>query len=125
MKLSMIVLLGAVSVLLITGSDSVAQQDRADRALMAAFQQRFELLDANKDGKVTRQEYVDFHCKRAEARFDGVDKDKKGYVTREEAKELVQETSDKMKDVRKQWQEKRQQQLEKQQQQLEKQQQQQ
>jgi Ca2+-binding EF-hand superfamily protein len=112
----MIVLLGAIAVLLLTGSDSLAQ-DRADRALMAAFQQRFDLLDANKDGKVTRKEYVDFHCKRAEARFASFDKDKNGYVTREEAKELVQAAGDKMEKVRKQWQEKRQQQLELQQQQ--------
>jgi len=123
MKLPMIVVLGAVSFLLITGSDSLAQQSRSERALMAASNQRFELLDANNDGKVTRQEYVDFHCKRAEARFDNADKDKNGYVTREEAKELVQEAGNKMKEAQKKWQQKRQEQLDRQQQQQQQQQQ--
>ena len=123
MKLGMIVVLGAIAVLLITGSDSFAQ-DRSNQALMAAFQHRFDVLDANKDGKVTRQEYVDFHCKLAESRFANFDKDKNGYVTREEAKEAVQAAGDKMQKAKKQWQQKRQEQLERQQQQQQQQQQQ-
>jgi hypothetical protein len=115
-KLTRIVLLGAVAVLLLTGSDSLAQ-DRANRALMAAFQTRFDLLDANNDGKVTRQEYLDFHCKRAEVRFDNLDKDKNGHVTREEAKEIAEAAGDKMQKAKKHWQQKRQEQLERQQQQ--------
>jgi Ca2+-binding EF-hand superfamily protein len=118
----MVVVLGAVAVLLITGSDSLAQ-DGSNQAVIAAFQNRFDLMDANKDGKVTREEYVKFNTKRIENRFNLLDKNKKGYITKEEVQQLAEETSKKAKksgkqwqEVHKQWKQKKQQELEQQQQ---------
>jgi Ca2+-binding EF-hand superfamily protein len=109
-KLTKIVLLGAVAVLLLTGSDSFAGAAKGQgEGFVAAFQARFDLIDANKDGKVSRQEYVDFHAKQAGKRFDGVDKEKKGYVTKEEVKAVVEEATTKMQENRKRWLEKKQQ----------------
>jgi len=106
--LRMTVLIGALAVLLATGSKSFAGEAVAP-AVMAAFEARFDLIDANKDGKVTREEFVKFHTKQAENRFDALDKNKKGYLTREEAQQLVEETGAKMQEKRKRWMEKKQQ----------------
>ena len=120
MKLTRIVLLGAVAVLLLTGSDSFAGAAKGQgEAFAAAFQARFNLIDANKDGKVSRKEYVEFHSKQAGKRFDQVDKDKKGYVTKEEVQQAVEEAATKMQDKRKKWLEKQQQKQQEQQQQAE------
>jgi Ca2+-binding EF-hand superfamily protein len=123
MKLRMIVVLGAMVVLLATGSESFAEE--ADPSnFVAAFKARFDLMDANKDGKVTREEYVKFQSKRLEKRFNQLDKNKTGYVTKEEVEQLAEEASKKAKksakqwqEVHKQWQEKKKQQMEQQQQQ--------
>jgi Ca2+-binding EF-hand superfamily protein len=104
MKLKTIVLISGVAVLLATGGESFASET-VPPGVMAAFKARFNLIDANKDGKVTRKEYVEFHRKQAAKRFDRVDKQKKGYVTREEVEQFVEETSKRMKETRKKWQE--------------------
>ena len=109
-------MLGAVAVLLLTGSDSFAGAAKGQgEALAGAFQARFELIDANNDGKVTRAEYVEFHSKQAGKRFDQVDKDKKGYVTKEEVKEAVEKAATKMQKNKQKWLEKKQQMQEQQQ----------
>jgi Ca2+-binding EF-hand superfamily protein len=109
-KLTRIVLLGAVAVLLLTGSDSFAGAAKGQGdAFVAAFQARFDLIDANNDGKVSRKEYVEFHSKQAGKRFDQVDKNKKGYVTKEEVQQVVEKASTKMQENRKKWLEKKQQ----------------
>ena len=41
-------------------------------------------LDANADGKVTKEEFLAASQKRAEARFSKLDKDNKGYLTKED-----------------------------------------
>ena len=104
MKLKTIIWIGAVAVLLLTGGDSFAGAAKGQQdAFVAAFQARFNLIDANKDGKVSRKEYVKFHSKQAGNRFDQVDKGKKGYVTREEVQQIVEQASTKMQQKRKQW----------------------
>jgi hypothetical protein len=108
MKLKTIVLIGAVALLPAAGGESFAG-DALPPGVMAAFQARFSLIDANKDGKVTRKEYLEFHRKQAGKRFDRVDKTKKGYVTREEVQQFVEASSKRMKETRKKWQESQQQ----------------
>jgi len=46
---------------------------------------RFEVIDTNNDGKVSKSEYTT-HC---EKRFDLVDKNGDGYVDKEEAQEAA------------------------------------
>ena len=117
MKLKRIVFLGAAAVLLLTGSDALSGAAKGQEdAFVAAFKARFDLIDANKDGKVTRDEYVEFHAKRAGNRFDQVDKDKTGYVTKEEVEQMAVKTRKKMQEKRNKWQEKKQQMQEKKQQ---------
>jgi Ca2+-binding EF-hand superfamily protein len=118
MNLRTIVLLGAVAVLLATGSDSLAQDPKSKNTPMkAALEGRFDLLDANKDGKVCREEYVKFHMKRAKERFDKVDKNNDGCVTKEEAQEAAQAAGERFQKMKKQWQQNQQQRQQQQQQQ--------
>jgi Ca2+-binding EF-hand superfamily protein len=108
MKQKWIVLLGAVTLLLLVGSDGFPGAAKGqDEALVAAFKARFDLIDANKDGKVTRDEYVKFHAKQADKRFNQIDKGKKGYVTKEEVEQIAEKASEKMKEKKKMWQEKK------------------
>ena len=110
MKQKWIIFLGAVAVLLLAGSDALpgAAKGQGDAA-MAFFKARFDLIDANKDGKVTRDEFTKFHAKQAGKRFDRVDKDKKGYVTKAEVEQIAKDASEKWQERRKKWQEKKQQ----------------
>jgi Ca2+-binding EF-hand superfamily protein len=44
----------------------------------------FSMMDANGDGKITKEEFLAAAQKRAEARFAKLDKDSKGYLTKED-----------------------------------------
>lgn len=44
----------------------------------------FKMLDANSDGKVTKEEYLAASQKRAEARWAKLDASQKGFLTRED-----------------------------------------
>ena len=44
----------------------------------------FGKIDANKDGKISRVEFMDFHSKMAEERFDKVEKADKDSISKDE-----------------------------------------
>ena len=100
MRTSVFLLVAAVAVSLISGSQALA--DTASKAAMAAFEKRFEEMDTNGDGKIDRTEYVDYEIKKANERFDVADEDRDGFITRKEAeramKQKQQEVRKKMKD---------------------------
>ena len=87
MKTSWIVLIAAVAVPLFPGGP--AWGDTAARAARAAMERRFDEMDANRDGRIDRSEYVEYECKKANERFDAADGNKDGFITRKEAEEAM------------------------------------
>ncbi|MCK5515037.1 MAG: hypothetical protein KAJ00_11110 [Deltaproteobacteria bacterium] len=65
-KLSMIVLLTGVAVLLIGSNYSWAQKEPAGTDI---FQARFNEKDTDGDGKISRNEHMEYSKKRAEKNF--------------------------------------------------------
>ncbi|MBI4804967.1 MAG: EF-hand domain-containing protein [Desulfovibrio sp.] len=63
---------------------SVAAQAQDDAASAPRGERGFKVLDANGDGKVTKEEFLAASQKRAEARFAKLDKDNKGYLTKDD-----------------------------------------
>lgn len=55
-----------------------------DAAPAVTGEKGFKMLDANGDGKVTKEEFVAAAQKRAAARFDKLDTQNKGYLTKED-----------------------------------------
>jgi len=55
-----------------------------DAAPAVAGEKGFKMLDANGDGKVTKEEFVAAAQKRAAARFDKLDTQNKGYLTKDD-----------------------------------------
>ena len=80
MKTSWIVLIAAVAVPLIP-----CGQSHGDAAARAAMERRFEEMDANRDGKIDRSEYVEYERRKANERFDAADGNQDGFITRKEA----------------------------------------
>lgn len=106
MKRIIIFLVGAVALLLVAGGDSFAQEEHA-AAAMAIFKARFKEIDADGDGRISRQEYRQYMLERALQRFDKADKDNDGYVTNEEAEEAFKARSEEIRVKMKEWQQKR------------------
>ena len=63
---------------------SMAAQAQDDAASAPKGEKGFTMLDANGDGKVTKEEFLAASQKRAEARFAKLDKDNKGYLTKDD-----------------------------------------
>jgi Ca2+-binding EF-hand superfamily protein len=107
MKSSAIVLIGAVAVLLIPGSYSIA--DTASKAAMAAFEKRFDEMDTNQDGKIDRAEYMEYEIKKANERFDVADENQDGFITRKEAERAMKQNQKEMRKKMEKWRQKQEQ----------------
>lgn len=71
----------AVCVSLLAAGAALAQDDPAASPRREAA---FKAMDANGDGKVTKEEYLEFVKKQAEKRFDKLDAQGKGYITKDD-----------------------------------------
>lgn len=64
---------------------ALAQAPAVDDAAPAPTGEKaFKMLDANGDGKVTKEEFLAAAQKRAAARYDKLDTQNKGYLTKED-----------------------------------------
>ena len=83
-------LLCAAVLLLGSGSLAMAQgKGGANRGAAG-----FKASDANGDGKLTKDEYLDHARKLAEKRWEKLDPDKKGYITFDDAQAMKQKRSE-------------------------------
>ncbi len=87
-KLSMIVLLTGIVVLLIGSNYSWAQKEPAGTD---SFQTRFNEKDTDGDGKISRNEHMEYSKKRAEKKFTSKDLNKDGFISSEEYKKAKTE----------------------------------
>jgi Ca2+-binding EF-hand superfamily protein len=101
MKPREIVLIAAFGVLMICVRPSLA--DTASKAAMAAFEKRFDEMDANRDGKIDRTEYVEYEIRKANERFDVADEDSDGFITRKEAERTMKRKEQEMRKKMKEW----------------------
>ena len=77
---------------LAAGSVWAQQQDKSANFKLAAqklLEGKFEDIDTDGDGKISRVEYLNFSKMKAMERFDKVDKDKDKYITAEEIQETL------------------------------------
>ncbi len=87
-KLSMIVLFTGIVVLLIGSNYSWAQKEPA---CTDSFQTRFNEKDTDGDGKISRNEHMEYSKKRAEKKFTRMDLNKDGFISNEEYKKAKTE----------------------------------
>lgn len=99
-------LIGVVALLLASGGHSFADEEHA-AAAMAIFKAKFKEIDANVDGKISREEYEQYILEGAMERFDKADKDKDGYVTPAEAEEALKARAEEIREKMREWQQKR------------------
>jgi len=101
MRTSVFLLVAAVAVSLISGSQALA--DTASKAAMAAFEKRFDEMDANGDGRIDRTEYVEYEIKKANERFDVADEDRDGFITRKEAERAMKQKQEQLRKSMQEW----------------------
>ncbi|MFP5221429.1 MAG: hypothetical protein ACLGSA_04005 [Acidobacteriota bacterium] len=78
-------LTAGMSGLALAQAPAAAPAPVADEAAPAPTGEKgFKMLDANADGKVTKEEFLAAAQKRATARFDKLDTQNKGYLTKED-----------------------------------------
>ena len=85
--LKMMVLAGVASLLVLGGSGYASAQGQQQQKPKATPQQRFDELDANKDGKVSLDEQKKSLTKRhdlAEKKFKKIDKNSDGTISKDE-----------------------------------------
>lgn len=82
-KLSMIVLLTGIVVLLIGSNYSWAQKEPAGTDF---FHAKFNKKDTDGDGKISRNEHMEYSKKLAEKNFTRMDLNKDGFISREDGK---------------------------------------
>lgn len=86
----LVVLVGLVTVFFVTGvafaQGQGGQGQSGQGAPMMGCQQRFDALDTNHDGKVTKEEFmaVPHHRDNAEQMFNAMDANKQGYLTKDQ-----------------------------------------
>ena len=100
-----IILIAVVLVLVNPGSQALA--DTASKVAMAAFEKRFEEMDANGDGKIDRAEYVEYEIKKANERFDVADENRDGFITRKEAERAMKQKQEEVREKMKEWKQKK------------------
>ena len=93
-KLRIVVLLTAIMALFIGSNYSWAQSDSAGTD---KFQTKFNKKDTDGDGKISRNEYMEYSQKRAEEKFTRMDLNEDGFISNEEYKKAKAEKSKKWK----------------------------
>ena len=99
-KLNMIIIVPLTTFILLGGHLVFAQDRSTSRGWM---QGRYNVMDTNKDGKISYDEYMAYHQKIAEKRFQSMDTNGDGFATQQEHEEAVKEFKGKM---RRRWKEK-------------------
>ena len=93
----MLAFLCALALVLGLSGLALAQEPAQDQPTTAPKGEKaFKMMDANSDGKVTKEEFLAAAQKRAEERFAKLDKENKGYLTKEDftaAREKTRERS--------------------------------
>ncbi len=87
-KLGALLLIAITTVILFTEKDVLAQYGTIPECRMKAT---FDKMDTDKDGNISRAEYLAYHQKVAEARFTWIDADGNGFATRTEHQEGVKD----------------------------------
>ena len=87
-KLGAPLLIAIVTMILFTENDVLAQYGTIPECRMKAT---FDKMDTDKDGNISRAEYLAYHQKVAEARFTWIDADGNGFATRTEHQEGVKD----------------------------------
>ncbi len=101
MNPGVIVLIAAVTALLMPGPP--VRGDTASRAAMAALERRFEEMDANGDGRISRAEYLAYERRKANERFDAADGNKDGFITRKEAEGAMKRREEEIRARMRRW----------------------
>ncbi len=99
--------MGAVAILVAAGGDGFAEtpnQGAGDNA----FRTRFGEMDADGDGRISRDEYIQHEIKKGNERFDAGDTNKDGYMSREEAEQAARKNRERIRQQILEWQKKQQ-----------------
>ena len=104
MKARIILLIPAVAVLLSPGSPCL--EDSASKAPMDAVEKRFSEMDTNGDGRIDRNEYVEYEIGKANERFDVADENHDGFITRKEAARTVKKKQEQLRQKMSDWKQK-------------------
>ncbi len=72
----------------------------------AALAKRFQEMDANGDGQITRAEYMDYETREASERFDLSDGNGDGFITRKEAERAMKKNQEEMRKRMQEWRQK-------------------
>ncbi len=99
-KLNMIIVIVLTTFILLGGHHVLAQDRSTSKGRM---QGRYNVMDTNKDGKISHDEYMAYHQQIAEKRFQSMDTNGDGFVNQQEHEEAVKEFKGKM---RRRWKEK-------------------
>lgn len=105
MKMRMVSLMGAVAILVAAGRDGFAETPYQG-AGEEAFQKRFSEMDADRDGRISRDEYIQHAIKEGNERFDAEDTNRDGYMSREEAEQAARKNRERIRQQMLEWQKK-------------------
>jgi Ca2+-binding EF-hand superfamily protein len=81
-----VVAVAVISMILSAGTCAVAKDRSGGRM---SLDRRFQAMDTDQDGKVSRTEYMTYSEKAAERRFQRLDANGDGFVTKEEQEESM------------------------------------
>jgi Ca2+-binding EF-hand superfamily protein len=87
-KLAALLLIGMITMMPLTGNYVLAQYGTT---LETRIEDRFDKMDSDKDGNISRAEYLAYNQKVAEAKFTWIDADGNGFATRTELQEGVRD----------------------------------
>ena len=104
MKPDRIFLVAGLPVLLIFVSPCLA--GTLPEAAKAALEKRFEEMDTNGDGRIDRDEYMEYETRKANERFDVADQNDDGFITRREAERATEKRQEEMREKMREWREK-------------------
>lgn len=91
--------------MLVAGRDGFAQPShRAARE--EAFEKRFGEMDADGDGRISRDEYMQYEIKKGNERFDAGDTNRDGYMSRDEAQQAARKNKERIERQMIEWQKK-------------------
>jgi len=103
----MVSLVGAVAILVAAGGNGFAETPYPP-AGDKAFRERFSEMDADGDGRISRDEYVQHEIKKGNERFDAGDTNRDGYMSREEAEQAARKNRERIRQQMLEWQKKQQ-----------------